>query len=48
MCYNTALEVFIVQPEPPKKPEPKLDDEGNPIVEEAEEEEGKEPEKPKF
>ena len=46
MCYNTALEVFIVQPPPPPPKEPKYDENGELIPEE--EEDPKEPEKPKF
>ena len=48
MCYNTALEVFIVQPPPPPPKEVKVDENGEPIEEAAGSEEGKEPEKPKF
>ena len=31
MCYNTALEVFIVQPPPPPPKEVKFDENGEPI-----------------
>ena len=42
-CYKTAKDVFFITPEPPKKQEPQLDPDGNP-VENAEEpvEEGEE------
>ena len=50
MCYNTALEVFLVQPPPPPEKPKKYDENGELIPEEEEEDpsDPKEPEKPKF
>lgn len=49
MCYNTALEVFLVQPPPPPEKEKKYDENGELIVDEEEDPgEPKEVEKPKF
>ena len=39
ICYKTAIEVFFITPEKPAPKEKKVDDEGNPIEEENQEEE---------
>lgn len=34
LCYQTAEQVFVITPDPPKKPEPVLDEEGNEVPQE--------------
>ena len=48
VCFKTALEVFVVTPDPPKPKEKVLDEEGNEVAAEASDPDKAEEEKEKY